>query len=409
MENQKKNILILTADAGFGHRSAAIALKSAFEELNPDLFSISLINPLDNKKTPNFLTESQSEYDKWVRNVPELYKFGYELSDASIPVTILETILVVSLFEVFHEIIEEYNPDIVINTYPLYQAPFVAVRSLQKKNIPMVTIVTDLATVHQIWFNEKVDWLIVPTEIVRDDAIETGVDPEKISVIGIPVNPMIFLIQETKHELRKTLGWDENLTCILAVGSKRIEHFKENLTILDHSGFSFQLIIVTGKDKNLFDELNTLEWHHKVFLYEFVDKMPEFMKASDLLIAKAGGLIVTEALASGLPIILIDVIPGQETGNAQYVLDGNAGFWVKNSLEFIENFGDLMVDGNKNLIVTQDNAKKIGKPSSATQIARFVNDKLESNESSPPPKVEFIQKIENLLYENRILEKFKEN
>jgi 1,2-diacylglycerol 3-beta-galactosyltransferase len=409
MENQKKNILILTADAGFGHRSAAIALKSAFEELNPDLFSITLINPLDNKKTPNFLTESQSDYDKWVRNVPELYKFGYELSDASIPVTILETILVVSLFEVFHEIIEEYNPDIVINTYPLYQAPFVAARSLQKKNIPMVTIVTDLATVHQIWFNEKVDWLIVPTEIVRDAAIETGVDHENIFVIGIPVNPMIFSIHETKQELRKNLGWDENLICILAVGSKRIEHFLENLTILDHSGFSFQLIIVTGRDKNLFDELNSLEWHHKVFLYEFVDKMPEFMKASDLLIAKAGGLIVTEALACGLPIILIDVIPGQETGNAQFVLDGNAGFWVKNSLEFIENFGDLMVDGNKNLNIMQENAKKIGKPSSAMEIARFVNDKLENHESAPPPKVEFIQKIENLLSENRIFEKFKEN
>jgi 1,2-diacylglycerol 3-beta-galactosyltransferase len=409
MENQKKNILILTADAGFGHRSAAIALKSAFEELNPDLFSITLINPLDNKKTPNFLTESQSDYDKWVRNVPELYKFGYELSDASIPVTILETILVVSLFEVFHEIIEEYNPDIVINTYPLYQAPFVAARSLQKKNIPMVTIVTDLATVHQIWFNEKVDWLIVPTEIVRDAAIETGVDHENIFVIGIPVNPMIFSIHETKQELRKNLGWDENLICILAVGSKRIEHFLENLTILDHSGFSFQLIIVTGRDKNLFDELNSLEWHHKVFLYEFVDKMPEFMKASDLLIAKAGGLIVTEALACGLPIILIDVIPGQETGNAQFVLDGNAGFWVKNSLEFIENFGDLMVDGNKNLNNMQENAKKIGKPSSAMEIARFVNDKLENHESAPPPKVEFIQKIENLLSENRIFEKFKEN
>ncbi len=402
MENQKKNILILTADAGFGHRSAAIALKSAFEELYPDLFSISLINPLDNKKAPNFLKESQSEYDKWVRNVPELYKFGYELSDASIPVTILETILVVSLFEVFHEIIEEYKPDFVINTYPLYQAPFVAVRSLQKKSIPMVTIVTDLATVHQIWFNEKVDWLIVPTEIVRYDAIEIGVDPEKISVIGIPVNPMIFLIHETKQELRKTLSWDENLTCILAVGSKRIEHFKEKLSILDHSGFSFQLIIVTGKDKILYDELKTLEWHHKVFLYEFVDRMPEFMRASDLLIAKAGGLIVTEALASGLPMILIDVIPGQETGNAQFVLDGNAGFWVKNPSEFIENFGDLMVDGNKKLNVTQENAKKLGKPSSAMQIARFVIDKLESHEPAPPPKVEFIQKIENLLSEFRI-------
>jgi len=197
LENKKKKILILTADVGFGHRSASLAIQSAIEESHPGQYQISLVNPLDNKKAPLFLKESQSEYDKWVLNVPELYKFGYELSDSPIPVTILETILVVSLFEVMNEMIEDHEPDIIINTYPLYQAPFVAVKSLHKLNIPMVTIVTDLATVHQIWFNDKVDWLVVPTETVRDDAIKAGVDPEKICLIGIPVNPRIFQLKES--------------------------------------------------------------------------------------------------------------------------------------------------------------------------------------------------------------------
>ena len=132
MKNPKKKILILTADAGFGHRSAASAVRSAIEERNPDQYQISIANPLDNEKAPFFIRESQSEYDKWVRDVPELYKYGYELSDSPIPVTILEGILVVSLFEVILETIEKYVPDIIINTYPLYQAPFVAVRSLHK-------------------------------------------------------------------------------------------------------------------------------------------------------------------------------------------------------------------------------------------------------------------------------------
>ncbi|MBE0685198.1 MAG: hypothetical protein IH585_04280, partial [Anaerolineaceae bacterium] len=138
MENQKKKILILTADAGFGHRSASLAIQSAIEELHPGQYQVELVNPLDNKKAPFFIKESQSEYDKWVRDVPELYKFGYELSDSPIPVTILETILVVSLYEVINEMIEEHEPDIIINTYPLYQAPFVAVKSLHKLKIPMV-------------------------------------------------------------------------------------------------------------------------------------------------------------------------------------------------------------------------------------------------------------------------------
>ena len=402
MRTSKKKILILTADAGFGHRSASIAVKNAIEELAPDQYQISLINPLDNKKAPFFIRDSQSEYDKWVRDVPELYKFGYELSDAPIPVTILEAILVVSLYEVFSEIIEEHQPDIIINTYPLYQAPFVAVRTLQKLRIPMITIVTDLATVHQIWFNDKVDHLVVPTEIVEQDAIESGVSPQKISIIGIPVNPKIFLLNENKPELRKKLGWNEELTTILAVGSKRVEHFKENLNILNHSGFPFQLIIVTGKDKTLYQELKNVVWHHEVQLYEFVDQMPEFMRASDLLIAKAGGLIVTEALSSGLPMILIDVIPGQESGNAKLVQDGKAGFWIENAIEFIEVLAHLLMNDKENLQVAQEKAKELGKPSSAIQIAQLIVARLEKCTFEITPKVEFAQRIEELLLKNKI-------
>ena len=222
MENPKKKILILTADAGFGHRSAALAIQSAIKELNPGQFQIEIVNPLDNKKAPYFIRESQSEYDKWVRNVPDLYKFGYEMSDSPIPVTILEAILSVTLFEAINETIEKFVPDIVINTYPLYQAPFVAVRSLLKLHIPIVTIVTDLATIHKVWFNDKVDWLVVPTDVVRKDAIHAGVNSEKICVIGIPVNPRISLLNESKQELRKILGWNEKLITVLIVGSKRV-------------------------------------------------------------------------------------------------------------------------------------------------------------------------------------------
>ncbi|PKO07328.1 MAG: hypothetical protein CVU41_01115 [Chloroflexi bacterium HGW-Chloroflexi-3] len=402
MENRKKRILILTADAGFGHRSASLAIQSAIEDLYPDHYQISLVNPIDHKKAPSFIKDSQSEYDKWVRDVPELYKFGYELSDSPIPVTILESILVVSLFEVINEMIEEYEPEIIINTYPLYQAPFVAVKTLHRLNIPMITIVTDLATVHQIWFNDKVDWLVVPTEIVRDDAIEAGVNPDNICVIGIPVNPRIFQLKETKQDLRKSLGWNPDLTTILAVGSKRVEHFGENLDLLNHSGFPFQLIVVTGKDQKLYEELKLIEWHHAIHLYEFVDKMPEFMRASDLLITKAGGLIVTEALASGLPMILIDVISGQESGNAKFVQDGKAGYWTKNAIEFLQVLGHLFFNEKADLKQAKENAQIIGKPSSAMQIAELIINQLETSEFTCSPKVDFIQMIEGILVKNQI-------
>lgn len=401
MESKKK-ILILTADAGFGHRSAAIAIKKAFEEKQNVECEVSILNPLDNEKAPFFLRESQSEYDKWVRNVPELYKFGYEISDATIPVSILETILTVTLFEVIKETLEEYQPDIVVNTYPLYQAPFIAVRSLLKMDIPMATIITDLATVHNIWFHEDVDLTIVPTRKVKEDAIKAGLSSDKIAEIGIPVNPKIFLIKGDKQKYREDLGWNQDQTTILAVGSKRVEHFKEYLHVLNHTGFNFQLVIVTGKDKKLFEELDKIEWHIPVFLYEFVENMPELMKASDLLLSKAGGLIVTEALASGLPIIIVDAIPGQETGNAKFVEEAKAGYWVKSNIEFLETISHLFINNFEQLQIIQRNAENKGKPSAAIQITDLIINQLSGKKYQSKPKIDLIKKIEELLLANHI-------
>jgi 1,2-diacylglycerol 3-beta-galactosyltransferase len=398
----KKKILILTADAGFGHRSAAIAIKNAIEEKQKDEFDVLIVNPLDNDKAPLFLRESQSEYDKWVRNVPELYKFGYEISDAAIPVSILETILTVTLFEVIRETLEAYQPDIVVNTYPLYQAPFIAVRSLLKLDIPIATIVTDLATVHNIWFHEDVDLLIVPTSKVKGDAIKAGFSSDRIAEIGIPVNPKIFLLKEDKQKLRKDLGWNEEKTTVLAVGSKRVEHFKEYLHVLNHTGFNFQLVVVTGKDKKLFEELEKIEWHLPVFLYEFVENMPEFMKASDLLLSKAGGLIVTEALASGLPIIIVDAIPGQETGNAKFVEEAKAGYWVKSNIEFLETISHLFINSFEQLQIIQRNAENKGKPSAAMQIIDLIIQQLSEKKNQTKPKIDLIKKLEELLLANHI-------
>ncbi len=106
MENKKKKVLILTADAGYGHRSAAKAVFQALEEMYNEFLEIEIVNPLDDKRTPFFLRDSQKDYDKWVKDVPELYKFGYDASDGRVSKSIMESILIVSLYEVIKDVIE---------------------------------------------------------------------------------------------------------------------------------------------------------------------------------------------------------------------------------------------------------------------------------------------------------------
>jgi len=82
----EKRIIILTSDAGFGHRSASNAIKAALEELSKEKCQVDIINPLEDKRTPFFLRDSQEDYDRIVREMPKLYQLGYEATDDTVVV-----------------------------------------------------------------------------------------------------------------------------------------------------------------------------------------------------------------------------------------------------------------------------------------------------------------------------------
>lgn len=175
-----KRILILTADAGFGHRSAANAIAEALQDTHGDECIYEIVNVLDDERTPQPLRNSQSDYDRIAREMPGVYKFSYEATDANAPAAIMEHGLQTMLYNAMRQMLSDKQPDVIISTYPLYQAPLGAVFSLTKKFIPLVTVVTDLVTVHQIWFSPYPDLTVVPTGTVRELAINAKVPAEQI-------------------------------------------------------------------------------------------------------------------------------------------------------------------------------------------------------------------------------------
>lgn len=366
---ESRRVLILTADAGFGHRSAANAVASALKELYGDLCEVYIVNPLEDKRTPFFLRDSQSDYDKLVRNMPELYRFGYDASDSSVPAVIVEQALTVLLFEVMRDIVRSYRPDVILSTYPLYQAPLRAVNTVSKLSIPLIAAITDLATVHRLWFSSSVDVCMVPTSIVYDLAMNYGLTPEQVRVTGIPVNPEVVRERRSPKEIRQALGWHTDMITVLAVGSRRVDRLVDALNVLNHFGRPLQLIMSAGKDQALYNELKAMDWHVPVKIYEYVQNVPAFMKAADIIICKAGGLIVTEALACGKPMILIDAIPGQETGNADYVVQNGAGDLAREPIEVLEAAGHWLMDGARLLRSRSENARRLGKPNAAYDVA----------------------------------------
>ncbi len=364
-----KRILILTADAGYGHRSAALAVAAALQEVHPEECATEIVNPLEDKRVPAPLRRSGSSYDWIVRNIPSLYKLNYEVSDTRTTTRVIHNALAAVLFQVVGDLVRRFNPDAIVTTYPIYQAPLTAVFALNRSEVPLINVVTDYAPVHRIYFHRAAERCCVSIPAARDDAIESGLDPDKVVVTGIPVHPNLANEDRAPAAVRAELGWPPALRSVIVVGGKRVKNLGGILRALNHSGLPLQLTVVAGGDDAQYREFQAVEWHLPARVLNFTGNMPELMHASDFIVCKAGGLIVTESLACGLPILLTDYIEGQETGNVRYVTEGGAGELVRHPLDALETVSHWLADGGEMLARRSRNAKNLGYPHAAYDVA----------------------------------------
>jgi UDP-N-acetylglucosamine:LPS N-acetylglucosamine transferase len=329
---------------------------------------VSIVNPLDHPKAPLLLVKGQDDYDRLIQESPDLYRAGYGASDGAVPAVLAEQALTLMLFSVLRDILGAYDPDVVVTTYPLYQAGLAAVGALSRRGAPFLTVVTDLATVHRLWFNESAEYCLVPTPVVAEKALESGIPAARVEVTGLPVSPLLGQPVD-KAALRAKLGWDADRTVALMAGSKRVKRLEPIAQILNHSGLPLELAIVTGGDETLRKRLEANEWHLPARVYGFVDNMREMMQAADFIACKAGGLIVAESLAAGLPLLLVEALPGQETGNAEFVVRGGAGMMVEDTAEALIQVFHWLDRDRAELKAAAARAKSLGKPEAATRVA----------------------------------------
>ena len=367
-----RNILILTADAGFGHRSTALALARAFELNYGERANVTIANPLDDPGAPALLRSAEDDYDKLASSWPEFYKLGYRMSDMAMTTSATEMAYVLMTYDLIAGLMRRHEPDVVVVTFPTYQSPIDFYRRINGDTTPMATVVTDLVSLQRMWFHKAVDLLLAPTEIAAELAVKHDIAAEKVVVTGLPVNPALADVPASKAALRAALGWDPDLFTVLAVGSKRVEGLDRFVHVLNHAGFDYQLVCVAGGNNALFELWEQTEWHVPAHIYNFVSTMPDFLHAADCVISKAGGLIVTESLACGLPLFLMQIIPGQETGNAQLVAREGAGDVTLEPLQLLEAMAHWLADDGRLYRERAANAARLGRPRAAYDAADLI-------------------------------------
>jgi len=380
--SDKKRFLILTSDSGFGHRSSANSIAKALTLQHPSDVEVSIVNPVFEESVARFLQKAEINYDSNVKNHPAIYRFAYEISESPSIKTLMEDTLTLALQKTLRQMLAEWQPNAIASTNQMFSAPVASVLNDLGFHIPFFTIVTDLAEVHAMWFNKGPDHYYVASERVKAKALTLGMDPDKITISGIPVDPAFKLSEATPREMRLKLGLDPDLTTILVVGSKRVSGIFENLVTLDNIIEPFQVVVIAGGDDDLNQRLNDYAWPFPTHVKNYVDNIPEWMQAADLLVTKAGGLILSEGLAAGLPIILIDYLPGQEEGNVDFILDNDAGVTAETPEVFYQTVASWLKEHQKHLTARAQNARNLGRPDAAIVIANAL---WQAAENPVPP------------------------
>lgn len=367
-------ILILHASLSSGHISAARSIAEALNNLGVD--DVQIEDGLDYADalvrtaiTKGYLKISEESPSLWRRiyegkdtqDLDDALKSNIEIGDLQRP-----------FYKKLETLINEMNPDAIISTQ---QFPLLIVQMLKRQgriSQPNYVVITDFMA-HSSWLNEGVKTYFVASDFTREALMLWGVPENVLVASGIPVKLEISkpkTILETRQKLELPL--DVPVVTLFGGGimSQRVRRIVETMLV---SPTPLVFISVAGRNHEMAEALEELESNTNVTLkkFEFVDFVDDLVAASDLVVTKSGGLITSEVLARGTPMIVVDPIPGQEEWNADFVSGSGAGIQIRLPEMVPAAIRGLLIQPER-LDVMRAHAEAVGRPHAATEIARYI-------------------------------------
>lgn len=370
-------LALIYASAGHGHAKAAQAAREGFLACGIPEDEILLLDALD--ETPRwFRTLYASLYYYSVKHTPKVWGGAYQLSD--------QPLIYQNFVRPFRRRLNGWiaqrlvqrmlreKPNAVLSTH--FLAPEVLGWEKQSGRLSslLVSVVTDFIP-HSFWVNPGTDHYWVMSEEGRENLKQRRIPEQKVTAGGIPVG-LRFGPQGKKREFRRKEGLREDcFTLLITSGSFGLGPAAELLETLRDFRDQIQVIVVCGRNENQYRFLEGKSYPFQTRLYGFVSHMDELMEASDLIVAKPGGATSAESLAKGVPMVVLEPIPGQETANARLLKERNAAFFLGKPSDL-----RIILKGILDYPVTLQEKKlsieRLARPDAAVRLARFVLERL---------------------------------
>ena len=371
-----RKVMIFYASYGGGHLSAARSIKENIETNYKDV-EVMLVDCMYyvNKFFDKVTTTAYSEMAK---KIPQTWGKVYWHAQSG-PIAQISTTSNKLLSKKLNTLLKNFNPELIISTHPFASTMCAYLKKQGKLNAKIATVLTDYAP-HDQWivFNEYVDYYFVSHEGMKIQLHEKGIPKEKIYATGIPLSNK-FLLKYDKSQILQSFGLSPNKKTVLFFGGGEFGLGKTQTFNIFKSFVecpeNIQIVAISGKNQKMkesFENLVTdLGKQDSVKILEFTDKVPQLMSISDLVVTKPGGLTTTESLASGLPIVVINPIPGQEEENAEFLESKGTGIWLRkddSSREVLKS----VLDNPEKLDEMKKNTELLAKKHSTENICKIL-------------------------------------
>lgn len=352
-------VLLLTAGYGEGHNAAARGLHTALVERRADPEIIDLFALTGGA----FYERSRRDYLALINRAPRVWSAVFSLIH-HLPIVPLTLPFLGKMRRTLAALLAEKQPAAVVSVYPVYAYlmrqlyPDPAARSFA-----FHTVVTDSITINSVWHRAPSDTYLVPNDASAHVMARAGVPREKLRVLGFPVPPRF-----ARDRPARPAPLPPRVLYMINAGHDQAPGIVARLLQIP----GLHLTVAYGRDETLRQRLETAAAGRPVELHGWTQRMPELLMTHHLLIGKAGGATVQESIAAGTPMLITQVVPGQEEGNARLLFENECGALCLTADALAAKIESLFAHEAAGWHQWERNIARLARPDAALQIADFV-------------------------------------
>ena len=375
-----KKVLILTAGFGDGHNAAARNVRDALELTSPDV-EVTVADLYDRSyKKLNQI--AKKAYLGAVRYAPRLWSGFFKLVDKS--PWLADGRGLAKLHQNLAQLVEEIHPDCIVSTYPAYgQLVHGLYRDHCERPFRFVTIVTDARSVNSLWYRAPADKFVVCDEPTADALRKAGVENDLIAPLGFPVSP-VFATPPPNVPKSPVAGHSFRVLYVINTGKKKCGKAIDRLLEIP----DVELTVTVGRYSELKEKLARRARDHagRLHLLGWTNRMPELLMTSHVVIGKAGGAFVQEAIAARCPMIVNQIIPGTEEGNARLIEEQGIGVIADGKKDVARWVERLAADENGLWTRWRSNFEGFSQPDAALRVAEMILEECDRADNCSRPE-----------------------